>query len=61
MPLESDYKALVDAHRKIMTHYTVLTERKVKSAAPKLRKALMEMANVCKDMRKSAQTYKDRL
>lgn len=61
MPLESDYKALVKAHREILVHYTILTEKKVKSAAPKLRKALMEMINTCKNMRKSAQTYKEKI
>ena len=61
MPLESDFKQLEEAHRRMIVAYAGLTDKKVKSRAPELRKALMEIAVIAKEMRKSTQTYKDRL
>ena len=59
MPLESDFKKLEEAHRKLLVAYTLLTEKKIKSKATEARKALMELINVSKDMRKSIMVFKE--
>lgn len=59
MTLESDFKELEKAYRELIVAYTILTEKKIKSKAPEARKALMNIINVAKDMRKSVQDFKD--
>ena len=59
MTLESDFKELEKAHRELIVAYTILTEKKIKSKAPEARKALMNIINIAKDMRKSVQDFKD--
>ena len=61
MGLEEDFKKLEKAHRDFLVSYTILTEKKIKSKAPEARKALMEMINLAKDLRKSVQEYKEKL
>ena len=61
MTLEGDFKKLEEAHRKFLVAYTILTEKKIKSKAPEARKALMEMINVSKDLRKSVQSFKENI
>jgi hypothetical protein len=61
MPLESEFKELENAHRAFLVAYTILTEKKVKSKAPEARKALMDMINICKELRKSVQEYKEKI
>jgi hypothetical protein len=61
MGLESDFKDLEEAHRKLIVAYTILTEKKIKSKAPEARKALMDIINIAKGMRKSVQEFKDKL
>ena len=59
MGLEQDFNELEKAHRDLIVAYTILTEKKIKSKAPEARKALMDIINIAKDMRKSVQDYKD--
>lgn len=61
MTLESDFKDLEKAHRDLLVAYTMLTEKKIKSKAPEARKALMNIINIAKDMRKSVQDFKDNI
>jgi hypothetical protein len=61
MTLESDFKDLEKAHRDLIVAYTLLTEKKIKSKAPEARKALMELINVAKEMRKSVQEFKEKI
>lgn len=61
MTLESDFENLEKAHRELLVAYTTLTEKKVKSKAPEARKALMDIINISKDMRKSVQDFKDKI
>ena len=60
MTLESDFENLEKAHRELLVAYTTLTEKKVKSKAPEARKALMDIINISKDMRKSVRISKTR-
>lgn len=61
MTLESDFKKFEEAHRDFIVAYTLLTTKKIKSKAPEARKALMEIINLSKDLRKSVQAYKEKL
>jgi hypothetical protein len=61
MTLESDFKQLEEAHRRFLVAYTILTTKKTKSKAAEARKALMDMKNICGDLRKSIQEYKSKL
>ena len=61
MSLEGEFKDLEAAHRDFLVAYTVLTQKRIKSKAPEARKALMNMINICKDLRKSVQEYKNKL
>ena len=61
MGLESDFKDLEEAHRELIVAYTLLTTKKIKSKAPEARKALMNIINVAKEMRKSVQEYKEKI
>ena len=61
MGLEQDFKDLEKAHRELLVAYTILTEKKIKSKAPEARKALMNIINIAKDMRKSVQDFKDKI
>ena len=61
MTLESDFKELEQAHREFLVAYTILTTKKIKSKAPEARKALMNIINISKDMRKSVQDYKEKI
>ena len=61
MTLESDFKDLEKAYRELLVAYTILTEKKIKSKAPEARKALMNIINIAKDMRKSVQDFKDKI
>jgi hypothetical protein len=61
MPLESDFKEYMVAHHQIIVAYNRLTADRIKSAAPKLRKALQASIVLGKEMRKSAQAFKDSL
>lgn len=61
MGLEEEFKELEAAHRDFLVAYTILTQKKIKSKAPEARKALITMINVCKDLRKSVQEYKDKI
>jgi hypothetical protein len=61
MTLPSDFDKLEAAHRAFLVAYTILTEKKIKSKAPEARKALMEIINVSKDLRKSVQEYKEKI
>jgi hypothetical protein len=61
MGLESDFEDLEKAHRELIVAYTMLTEKKIKSNAPKARKALMDIINIAKEMRKSVQEFKEKI
>lgn len=61
MPLESDFAKLEQAHRDFIVAYTILTTKKIKSKAPEARKALMNIINISKDLRKSVQEYKEKI
>jgi hypothetical protein len=61
MGLESDFNDLEKAHRGLIVAYTILTEKKIKSKAPEARKALMDIINIAKEMRKSVQEFKDKI
>ena len=61
MTLDSDFKELEQAHRDFLVAYTILTTKKIKSKAPEARKALMNIINVAKDLRKSVQDYKEKI
>lgn len=58
MTLESEFKELEAAHRQFLVAYTLLTEKKIKSKAPEARKALMNIINASKSLRKSVQEFK---
>lgn len=59
MPLEKQFDDLEKAHRDFLVAYTILTQKKIKSKAPEARKALMDIINISKDLRKSVQDYKE--
>lgn len=59
MPLESDYKELTDAVRRMNIAYIGLTERQIKNKSIELRKELKKIMDISLEMRKSTQTYKD--
>ena len=59
MPLESDYKELSDAFRKMNIAYIGLTDKKIKNKSIELRKELKKIMDISLQMRKSTQTYKD--
>lgn len=61
MVLEGEFNEFEKAHREFIVAYTILTEKKVKSKAPEARKALMNIINIAKDLRKSVQDYKEKL
>lgn len=61
MPLEAEFKQFEDAHRNFLVAYTGLTQNKIKSRAPEARKALKEMMDLCKELRKSVQEYKEKI
>jgi hypothetical protein len=49
------------AYRDYLVAYTILTTKKTKSKAAEARKALMTMKNLCGDLRKSIQVYKEKI
>lgn len=59
MPLESDYKELNDAFRRMNIAYVGLTDRKIKNKSIELRKELKKIMDISLEMRKSTQTFKD--
>ena len=59
MPLESDWKELNDAVRRMNIAYTGLTDKQIKNNAIVLRKELKKIMDISLQMRKSTQTYKD--
>jgi len=59
MPLESDYKELNDAFRRMNIAYVGLTDRQIKNKSIELRKELKKIMDISLEMRKSTQTYKD--
>ena len=59
MQLESDYKELSDAFRKMNIAYAGLTDKKIKNKSIELRKELKKIMDISLQMRKSTQTYKD--
>ena len=59
MPLESDWKELNDAVRKMNIAYVGLTDKKIKNKSIELRKELKKIMDISLQMRKSTQTYKD--
>ena len=59
MPLESDWKELNDAFRKMNVAYAGLTDKKIKNKSIELRKELKKIMDISLQMRKSTQTYKD--
>lgn len=61
MSLESDFKKMEQHYRDFIVAYTLLTTKKVKSRAPEARKALMGVATMAKELRKSIQVYKEKL
>jgi hypothetical protein len=61
MPIETDFKDLEKAHRDFLVAYTILTEKKIKSKAPEARKALMDIINIAKELRKSVQDFKEKI
>ncbi len=61
MPIKQDFEKLEAAHRRFIVAYTILTEKKIKSKSAEARKALMEMINISKDLRKSVQAFKDKI
>ena len=61
MSVESDFEQLEKAHREFLVAYTLLTTKKIKSKAPEARKALMDIINIAKDLRKSVQEYKEKI
>lgn len=61
MPLESEMKKFDQAHREFLVAYTILTTKKTKSKAAEARKALMTIKNLCTDLRKSIQEYKEKI
>jgi hypothetical protein len=61
MSLQSDYADYMAAHVNILVAYKLLTEKKTKSKAPELRKALQASILASKSMRKSAQAFKEKI
>ena len=61
MTLQSEFADLETAHRAFLIAYTVLTEKKIKSKAPEARKALMDIINISKELRKSVQDFKEKI
>jgi hypothetical protein len=61
MSLEKQFGDLEQAHRDFLVAYTILTQKKIKSKAPEARKALMEIINISKELRKSVQEFKDKI
>jgi len=59
MPLESDYKELNDAFRRMNIAYVGLTQRQIKNKSIELRKELKKIMDISLEMRKSTQTFKD--
>lgn len=61
MPLQSEFKEFEEAYRDFLLAYTVLTTKKTKSKAAEARKALMKIKNLCTDLRKSVQEFKEKI
>ncbi len=61
MTLESEFKAFSDAHRDFLVAYTLLTTKQIKSKAPEARKALKEIMDLAKELRKTIQEYKEKI
>jgi hypothetical protein len=61
MTLESDFKALEEAHREFLVAYTLLTTKQIKSKAPEARKALQSIIIASKALRVSVQEYKGKI
>lgn len=61
MPLQSEFKEFEEAHREFLVAYHVLTTKNTKSKAAEARKALMKMKNLCTDLRKSVQDFKEKI
>lgn len=61
MSLAKDFQTLEAAHRDFLVAYTLLTQKNIKSKAPEARKALMDIINISKELRKSVQTYKEQI
>jgi hypothetical protein len=59
MPLADEAKKLDQAYKNWIVASEILRSKKIKSKAPEARKALMEMMNLCKTLRKSVQTFKE--
>lgn len=58
MGLEDDFKKLQTAYNDAVKNYLLLTQNKTKARATDLRKALKEIADIAKEMRKSTMEYK---
>ena len=61
MTLESEFRELEEAHREFLVAYHLLTTKKTKSKGPEARKALQKMREICGDLRKSVQAYKEKI
>lgn len=57
--IDDEFKQLEEAYRHFLIAYTILKEKKTKNKAPEARKALMDIINISKDMRKSIQEFKE--
>lgn len=61
MTLEKEFAQMEEAHRNFLVAYDGLTQKKVKARATDARKALKEMMDLSKQMRKSIMDYKEKL
>ena len=61
MNLKSEFELFESYHRDFITAFTGLTKKKIKSRAPEARKSLMNMINQAKLLRKSIQSFKEKI
>lgn len=61
MSLEKLFSQFEELHREVLVEYDGLTVGKKKVCATRLRKALMEISKLTKEMRAEAITYKEKL
>jgi hypothetical protein len=61
MTLESEFKAFDEAYKDFIVAYTLLTTKKIKSKAPEARKALKDIMDLSKELRKTIQDYKEKI
>lgn len=59
--LKTEFDHFEQSHREFITAFTLLTTKKIKSRAPEARKALMNIINSAKDLRKLIQEFKEKI